>query len=336
MTKPDFVLSLRRANEALSRVEVSPSLYTRIVAKAEERNDRGFRRFTVPALVTAVALGAVALGGVWFAKTSLRNFASRGSSTAAFVGGFEVTQGTLKAGTVTEPKGHRLRFDCNSCTLTDHETRTELLVKGPLELERSPGALRVVKGAVDVHVEHRQNHEAPMRFRVSHGTIDVLGTRFRIDQGDAGGSVVLREGAIRFRSDLGTEVTLAPGQSVAWPLPEPKPASTLVVQSQEPTAPSTTTKPTISERLENVEGLRSRGQWARAASELSSLLHEPLPRTTRERLSYELGSIYTYQMVQPKRACAHWATHERTYPKGRYRAEIEGAERSLGCARTEP
>jgi transmembrane sensor len=331
MTKPDFVLSLRRANEALSRVEVSPNLYARIVAKAEERKERGFLRFTVPALMTAVAL----CGG-FFAMSSLRRSVPHALRTSVSINGFDVTQGTLRTGTTTDPNGHRLQLDCQQCTLSDRETRTELVLKGPLTIERRQGSLRVIKGVVDVHVERRNHDEQAMRFIVSHGTIDVLGTRFRIDQGEAGGSVVLTEGAIRFRSDAGTEVTLAPGQSVTWPLPNPKPASSLVVHSKEPNAPSPPKKLSISERLESVEGLRSRGQWARAASELSALLHEPLPGTTRERLSYELGSIYTYQLVQPKRACAHWALHERTYPKGRYRAEIEGAERSLGCAKTEP
>jgi transmembrane sensor len=331
MTKPDFVLSLRRANEALSHVDVSSNLYARIVANAERPRERGLRRFMVPALIAAVALSAVL-----FSVTSLRHSAPRAPRTAALVGGFEITQGTLSAGTTAEPNGHRLRFDCQQCTLTDRETRTELVVKGPLELERSQGSLRVIKGAVDVHVERRHYDEQPMRFMVSHGTIEVLGTRFHIDQGDAGGSVVLTEGAIRFRSDTGTEVTLAPGQSVTWPLPNPQKEPSEVLHAQEPTTAPTTTKPSISERLESVEGLRSRGQWARAASELSALLHEPLPRTTRERLSYELGSIYTYQLVQPKRACTHWVMHERTYPKGRYGTEIERAERSLGCAKTEP
>jgi transmembrane sensor len=198
----------------------------------------------------------------------------------------------------------------------------------------------------------------PVRLLVSHGAIEVVGTSFNVIQNDQRGQVNLQEGKIRFRSIKGTTVELEPGQSLDWPLPEPtdpQQASPEHIQAQQlehrvapvavldaglhgstPSIPGTVNAPgpahpTVVERLEQIQGLRSRGQWARAAEELSSLLRGPLPGATRERLSYELGSIVTYQIHDATRACAIWREHQKTYPRGRYRAEVERAQRSLTC-----
>ncbi len=43
---------------------------------------------------------------------------------------------------------------------------------------------------------------------------------------------------------------------------------------------------------------------------------------TRERFSYELGSILTYQLGDRASACRHWQEHARRYPDGRYQTEV--------------
>jgi transmembrane sensor len=143
--------------------------------------------------------------------------------------------------------------------------------------------------------------------------------------------VTLHEGIIRFRSETGRVVQLVAGQTLAWPEREAPPdAGTPAAPVA--SAPDAGVRPTVVERLEHIQGLRSRGQWGRAAEEVAALLREPLPSPTRERLSYELGSIFTYQMRNRARACAHWRGHQATYPRGRYRAEVEQAQGSLHCA----
>ena len=55
---------------------------------------------------------------------------------------------------------------------------------------------------------------------------------------------------------------------------------------------------------------------------------------TRERLSFELGSLLTYQLHDVKRACAHWDAHRRAYGNGRYDAEVRAAAERLACEST--
>ena len=52
---------------------------------------------------------------------------------------------------------------------------------------------------------------------------------------------------------------------------------------------------------------------------------------TRERLSFELGLIYTWQLKDPAAAGAHWAQHRHEYPGGRFSGEVDRATGTLGC-----
>ena len=55
------------------------------------------------------------------------------------------------------------------------------------------------------------------------------------------------------------------------------------------------------------------------------------PSSARERLSFELGSILTYQLRARARACEHWARHVARFEGGRYEDEVQQAEATLGC-----
>lgn len=41
--------------------------------------------------------------------------------------------------------------------------------------------------------------------------------------------------------------------------------------------------------------------------------------------------MLTHQLHEPERACAHWRTHRRAFPQGRYEDEIARAIAELGC-----
>ncbi|MEM7153664.1 MAG: FecR domain-containing protein [Myxococcota bacterium] len=78
------------------------------------------------------------------------------------------------------------------------------------------GGIRVVEGKTLFDVEPVPAGSEPVRIQVSHGTIDVIGTRFTIEQGPDGGFVDLFEGKIRFTSLHGEVVDIEPGQRHTW------------------------------------------------------------------------------------------------------------------------
>jgi transmembrane sensor len=49
-------------------------------------------------------------------------------------------------------------------------------------------------------------------------------------------------------------------------------------------------------------------------------------------LSFELGSLLTHQIRDARRACAHWARHERQFHGGIYRDQVASAQRALQCS----
>jgi transmembrane sensor len=190
---------------------------------------------------------------------------------------------------------------------------------------------------------------------VSDGAIEVLGTRFTVEQRPAGGKVTLYEGSIRFVADDGRAVLLVPGESLFWPLPkaapvpavEPTPAAEPGPEPATPTGvkpvparPVTPAAPVksepeavrIEELLQRIDELRSRGQFDAAAAELSRALEAGYAEATRERLSFELGTILSRPGSDGQRACAHWRDHAKRFAQGRYDREIEQAVKRLNCA----
>jgi transmembrane sensor len=208
-------------------------------------------------------------------------------------------------------------------------------------LVREDAGLRVVQGAARFDVQPRAPGEAEVAVLVSHGRIEVLGTAFTVVQGEDGGEVTLHHGRIRYRGDGdGREVLLAPGESLRWPLPPsavaevaPGPAPPPGRQGPRP-HPSPRRAPAVDVEalIEELELLRRQGRFEEAVTRLDGVLRGELPEATAERLSYELGSILTWQLRSRERGCAVWAAHrERHGAGGRYAAEVGRAERALGC-----
>ena len=210
-------------------------------------------------------------------------------------------------------------------------------------LHRERDRLRVRAGSVTFSVEKRRSGESPVRVDVSHGTIEVVGTRFTIHQRADSGDVTLHEGVIRF-----AERTLHAGETLDWP---PTPA--VVVAPPEPLAPlpapsaaapgpkkqaGVHQEPAVIHEtdsawlLQEVDLMRSRSEYGEAVRLLEKGLGGIVSAATRERFSYELGSILTHQLDDSRRACAHWVKHRATFPEGRYAREVKAARERLQCA----
>jgi transmembrane sensor len=166
-----------------------------------------------------------------------------------------------------------------------------------------------------------------------------MGTAFTIVQGASEGHVALRAGSIRFRDTDGAVVGLRPGEELSWPLPAPVPAANRspaavgpppAATATPPSRPGPATATSTDQLLERIEELRSRNQYEAAARTLRRAIPAQ-PAPMRERLSFELGSLLTYQMHDVHRACAHWASHQRRFQGGRYRDEVMRARRALAC-----
>lgn len=369
MNKRDFNQALREADKARERQDLSPRAEARLRARLE-RAYEGRRRQVLPLAFGALATAALAI----FVVLSFRPEPSPALGT--FVAVKQSAAGApllLNEGDVVTAEG--------DAVLRHEALRVRIAARDGAVVQREARGLRVVSGTVELDVDKRAPGESNAAFLVSHGAIEVLGTRFTITQGAAGGEVRLHEGRIRFVAPDGRTEELAPGQSLRWPLPAPlaevtrpapapgpapmiqapapAPPAPLAVpppsaSAREPSAVASTTpqrtrpapvasaapvpapaqvKPPLDvERLiEEVSLLRRRGQFAEAAGRLESALREPLPPATTERLSYELGSILTWQVKDRDRACEVWKAHGSAHPNGRYAGEVKRAQTSLAC-----
>jgi transmembrane sensor len=340
MMSRDFELELRE-DEALRQKEgIPPDVRRSIRARVEHtvsgRTPRPpgypswFRTAGFAAAATALAAG--------LALVLLR--------APAHLGQFELARQSTDFAARVE--SGLVEIDRGAATLVDSTSGVTVETASPGALRRETGGVRVVRGRMNISVARRAPGSAPVSVYVSHGAIEVMGTAFTITQGASGGSVVLHEGSIRFRSADHAAVTLRPGEALAWPLPaaaetavppapaaEAAPAPSAASASSSSTTPSAP-KPSASARsseelLDYVEELRSRRQFEAAARELSRGLGSQ-PASTRERLSFELGSLLTHQIRDARRACAHWARHERQFHGGTYRDQVKSAQRALDCS----
>lgn len=333
MTGRDFEAELR-AEEAARQAEGIPLGARREVWARLERLSH--RRSTPPArprrAMTIAAAVAVTVAGFAVAVVALRPVARLGELEVAS------RSGDLAA----RVEGGLVVIEGGAATLVDRPSGLSIQTVGPVSLRREAQGVRLARGRIDVTAAHRPPAAAPATIFVSHGAIEVMGTAFTVVQEPTRGQVVLREGAIRFRSTEGAVLSLRPGETLAWPLPpaassppptlvpSPAPARAPAAPRAPVLAPVTSRPPTDEELLEHVEELRSRGRFEQAARALRrALVGRPNP--TRERLSFELGSLLTHQIADARRACAQWAWHERHFPDGRYQHEVASARAALAC-----
>src|SRR5262249_29444562 len=156
-------------------------------------------------------LAAVALGAVLFV------IAWRVMAPPDALAGFNVVE--RSAGARVEASATTLALLAGELSVKADGARIDLSA-GTTIAHEPPGA-RVQQGQATFKVDKRPPGSAPYRVLVSHGVIEVLGTRFLVTQREGNGEVRLDEGSVRFISTDGREVTLSPGATLAWPLPVP-------------------------------------------------------------------------------------------------------------------
>ena len=83
-------------------------------------------------------------------------------------------------------------------------------------MRQSQAALRVVYGKADFEVSHVEPGHPAIIVRVGGGQIEVIGTRFEVDQRERDGTVKLFEGRIRFRNPDGDVTQINPGEEFRW------------------------------------------------------------------------------------------------------------------------
>ena len=327
---------LREANAEVDRVELPREVDRRL-------RDRLFRNSTGRSWMFAVGAGCVAaaLAVLWVAWPERANEPQR-------IDGYLVSASSADL-QANVRQDHTIEISRGSCVLVDSVEGEELAISSPALLRHEPTGVRVVAGTVVVTVQKRRAGPSA-RVLVSDGVIEVLGTRFTVIQGAERGSVTLQEGEIRFHDLRGGSRAVAPGERLEWPPlpsspPTPETPPTAALTEREPTKVRRPVKASTSEPisfrdpedlLQQVDVLRSRGLFAEAARYLKHGLTTDLSPATRERFSYELGSILTWRLNEPAAACAHWREHARRYPAGRYQTEVQQASVQSGCEGTLP
>ena len=217
------------------------------------------------------------------------------------------------------------------CHLVAEHMTVQVWKEADVEVRDDGLGLRAGEALIDV--EPVDPGEPSINVAVSHGVIEVVGTRFAVSQGEDGGHVDLFEGKIRFHDVDGTVVEVEPGQRHAWgtespdivavaPDPEPIVEDTIeVLPDKKPR------RPTLAERraalLDEVQELRAAGQYREAIRVLRGALKKRWDSRTAQILSYEIGELLHRFIGDERAACKHLRGHQKRWPTGRYRGAIE-------------
>lgn len=352
-SKPSFADALRQADQALIDHGVPAAIERRLRNRLDERRRGSASRLAIGIAITATMAAAV-----------LFLFVFRGENTpplALATSGFTIENASQDL-RYQESGSDGLILTQGTCEVVSAKFGIRITNTGKVAIQREHDGLRLVDGTASFSVKKRLHSQIPARILVSHGVIEVLGTEFTVHQREHGGDVLLHEGAIRFVAASGEVRTLAPGDSLSWPLPLATPAvpdakidpvseppvednppisakplhATERIPRRDASDPEPETKlaaePTVHNVFAELAKLRSRGQYEQAAKMLRSAIGDG--RTTAsagEQFSYELGAILSDRLHDKDAACAHWKIHTRRYNRGKYATEVESAQLRLGC-----
>jgi hypothetical protein len=117
------------------------------------------------------------------------------------------------------------------------------------EIQATQEGIRVLHGKAWFEVAPVPRGGPPVQVRVAGGIIEVMGTKFVVNQDDQNGSVDLSEGKIRFLTIDAAPVDIRPGQQFRWTNPTAPPMASAAVESpsgmavQQKTAPAFPTSP---------------------------------------------------------------------------------------------
>jgi transmembrane sensor len=364
VTRRDFKQAIAAAKVELGRVEMPAPVAHRVLRNVKRAGRRGGPGLALGGLALAGAC-AVALLSIVGRRPAPPAVVA---GAAQLPDGFESVRTSPDLQLDVARAGSRIGVRSGSCTLRVTGWGQVTLQTGasfaPVE-----GGVELSRGEADFEVDKRAPGAGSTFVRVPQGTIEITGTRFRVSEGVDGGTVHLDEGAIRFHAPDGRTVALTPGQSLTWPLPPPPsaPPSEDAPPPGAPPAPGVSrtssgasavlARPTgktprpparvapepavqaaqegavdaTAALVERIADLRAEGRYDELARELRTALARETRPLTRERLSFELGSVLSYHLTDRAAACAHWAAHRRAFPEGRYAQEISDVEASIRC-----
>lgn len=330
MAPRDFRAELRREDSLRREQGMPPAVRARLWSRLKDTREpkaSWHRRPQVWGLATAAV--AVALV-VFFMRTPV----------VRMLGGLEVARASADLTVREDAAG--VEIQGGEASLVDTSRGITVDNEGPLVVRREPSGVRLVRGRAEFSVNHREPGAAPAVVLVSGGAIEIMGTRFTVEEQGTGGSVTLHEGAVAFRRLGGEVVHMSVGQTLAWPVvapsepvlrvptpPEPERPQPLAAPVLKPVPPRAPT-PSAEEVLRELEVLRGRHEFEQAARYLEESMRRQ-PQVTRERLSFELGSLLTHQLKDSRRACAHWARHEQQFRRGHYTEAVQHARETLSC-----
>jgi hypothetical protein len=349
----DLDRTLEALRARVERSSASADAFGHLGARIEARAARA-RRVRVAVLATGCAAAVVAAVVGW---RLTRPVEAAGFRVAAASRDFRFQvagDGALQA------TGGEARLEVPALA-----ARVEL--RGPARVRREGAGVRVVAGRAAFEVEPRPGPSLVVY--VSAGRIEVLGTRFAVEQGEGGGEVRLERGAIRFVAADGREVRLAPGERLTWPLPPPPPptpppreepppapppppapaprpaphghrsgsAGVAPAPGPAPTPPGAAPPPALAEAqreeqrriLGELDGLRMRDEQELLARRLDEILAGQVAEPLRERLSFDRCDLLARR--DPRRACEEIARHLAAYPDGEYTSRLARIRTTSRC-----
>ena len=330
----------RRIAQAPMPIGAKNRIAARLAQQAEARSVEATRRSWLPMLTFAAgaALVMLVIGYNMMRRTTEPASAARAPAVATLAG--YAIQGEGCDGK-QEQSDTVLSGECRM--VGPHLT---LQTWDAARLQLGPRAVTVQRGQAMFDVAKVGAGEETVTIAVSHGTIEVLGTRFTVDQDEHGGTVDLFEGQIRFHhrpAEGRAPIDIRPGQRYAWgnraapqpSAPSPGVEADIVIVSDDDAAvadghgrrprPNKAAKdeaPDADAIIAEVTDLRSAGRYDQAAKRLRQALGLRWDRRTAQVLSYELGQILERHLHDANAACKHWAKHQRKYPEGRYAGAV--------------
>ena len=343
----------RRLATSPMPIGVKNRIASRLALEQQRREAATMPRRLLPMLTFAAGAALVLLVVGWRVLGS-HETDSAAPERAAFLGNFAIAGEDCHA----QPDGELTWLD-GECRLVAPHLEVQTWSRTAVTpFERG---VRLAAGAATFDVAKVAAGEDPVRIAVSHGTIEVLGTRFSIDQDDRGGHVDLFEGRIRFvpADARAPAVEIEPGQRHAWGdralPPVPSPVAELDAQAVGAVPPSSSATPSGDEDVEidieiepeptragaarapgtdeeadaiaeTVTRLRAASRYGEAARVLRKALRRRWSGRTAQVFSYELGEILERHQADHEAACRHWRRHAKRFPAGRY---ADAVRRSL-------
>lgn len=349
--KPDLVALLEELEQERQAEGMPVGARNRLqlaITKHESHRQARWRRW-VPAasFVAGAALVLAVVGSRWVESADAPVVSAPIASVAApqpAVGAFHVEGPSAGCLVRTDDDAAELGAHCS--LVASHMT----VQAWEAATVRTEGRnVHVRSGKVFFEVEKVPRGESAVEVGVSHGTIEVIGTRFAVEQQDAGGHVDLLEGKIRFHHRDGRVEDVLPGQRLSWGDPaleiaraeselatalvEPPGAESVVEPVVEPDRRRSRARGTDAQAaaiIERVTELRANKRFGAAITELRRALRRSWDGRTAQVLSYELGELLR-AAEDPLGACEHFVGHQRKYPKGRYASAVDRVLERLDC-----